>query len=756
MTNYLLTIIIPMYNVETYIGECLESILKNDVLALKQVELILVDDKSPDNSKMIAEKFIKKSILNARIISHEENLGLGGARNTGIKAANGKFITFIDSDDWYAELSIEKIIAHLTKNPEVDTFVFGFKAIKNGNITWSYLPDKSKHIISGKEGLEDLSLDKITPAAWNKIFNAEVLKNIKFPLHRYYEDLEYTPQAFQNSKDILFLNESYLFYRQDGNSITRQDTKPKHIEDISDVLYTLNEKIIDKSIFSNFFFNRWEYLLKSWSLNKHLFSLAIERIDSFICEHQQSLNFKSPLAKSFFNRLITEAVQLNNLREVNKILNNLFSVVYPISSHLTPLISIIVPVFNAENFISKFTASFTTQNPNLFEIIFVEDCSDDNSLNLLLNQKDNFNNISIIQTLSNFGAGVARNIGLRHAKGDYVIFHDIDDIPDENLLEIAASTIKENNDPDLIIHPFSVLNSDYSYAWSSVKIQNLNKKNYTGSEIFELISDSVINPAPWNKVFKRSIWLENNIQFDPWIHHQDLSTIPYACFKCKNVIILDQKLYSYYLNKKGVTQGVSDKHVSSVFYALTSLYERFNKNENEIDEFLKEQFLNLSFENIAYNFKLRKDLFSHSQLNSFIQHYIDFIKVTDVSLTYLLGSKEAFTITKTIINSSIENGITPKVGYKIDEVEFENLILFQQNIDNQIELLLNEINTDEVSNSNDVNQIYLKKEKEYLSIIQQQKFELKEKQNSINWYARTYEHLPKWFLKIGGIFRYLK
>jgi glycosyltransferase involved in cell wall biosynthesis len=770
MIQPILTIIIPIYNVEDYIEQCLDSILNSSKTALSQIELLIVDDKSPDNSMEIVERKLQDHPVTAKIIRHQENLGLGGARNSGIAQANGKFTTFLDSDDWYALGGIQKIITSISTKKPADIYVFGFKAIKFNDVSWSYEP--IQEVVTSEEGLLRLSLDKINPAVWNKVYKTEIVKKIQFPLHRYYEDLEYTPQAFQEARTIEIINHSLVFYRQDGVSITRQKTKRKHIEDISEVLLTLNSQLNNQEVISNFFINRWTYLINIWELNESLFHLALVKIDQFL-DDNNTIDFSTSLASIFFEALKDSCIELNSFDKINTLLNRLHVVVSAEDNDVKPLISVVVPVFNAELFIDKFIAKYTAQKISHVQFIFVDDFSSDSSLDILLKYKEVLSHHVIIKTLNNFGAGTARNIGLNVAKGQYIVFQDIDDLPSEKLLEKVIKTIEESNNPDLIIHSFSVINADYSYSWTNNKILNLEKISYNGNQVFEFICGSIINPAPWNKIFKRSVWESNAIFFTPWIHHQDLSTIPFACYRSDHVVLLKESLYDYYTNEKGVTQTLTDKHVYSVFYSLTHLFDRFEMGSVGMMDHLNEFFLLLAFENVSYNYSLRGDFFTDIQFENFVKNYNDFVHYVNVEFTYLINSRVAKNLLVDLILESEKRGIPAIIDATLSPEVFKDFVTIQGQIDHQIELLMEErkVLDTKIVNNTSVTQKQLKtvlgNEEKLNNLITKFQIDssfknkqiahkndvIQKKEDQLFWYSDTYDHLPLWFLKIGAIFR---
>ena len=143
----LITIVVPVYNVEKYISDCLDSLISQ---TYKNIEIILVDDGSTDMSGAICDRY---TTLDARIkVIHKQNEGLGFARNTGLEVAQGKFVTFIDSDDMADADLVEKLVNGLYEE-NCDTCIGGFKRIsENGTVSFEEKYDKI--VYEGKERAE--------------------------------------------------------------------------------------------------------------------------------------------------------------------------------------------------------------------------------------------------------------------------------------------------------------------------------------------------------------------------------------------------------------------------------------------------------------------------------------------------------------------------------------------------------------------------------------------------------------------------
>jgi len=141
-----LSIIVPMYNVASYIETCIDSIYKQNI-PLHDFEVILIDDESPDNSLEIAKALVRTKD-NVKIIS-QKNKGLGGARNTGIENASGVYILFLDADDYYIDNTINHLIV-LAEKYTLDILEFGAEGInRKGEITYSLAINNEPQVSCG-------------------------------------------------------------------------------------------------------------------------------------------------------------------------------------------------------------------------------------------------------------------------------------------------------------------------------------------------------------------------------------------------------------------------------------------------------------------------------------------------------------------------------------------------------------------------------------------------------------------------------
>lgn len=239
----ILSLIIPIYNVEKYIIDCL-NVLVNQV-ADCDIEIILIDDGTPDNSIFLIEEFLKdKSIRvkNKFIIHNQRNQGLSAARNSGIELARGEYIAFLDSDDIvsenYFKILLEKINLH---HPDIIEFNANrFDDSGRFYEIWNSV------ISSGFYQMNENILNKVATQsawyAWKRIYKKELFKEIKFPVGKNFEDAYTIPYIYLKSKNIYFIDEILLHYRFNPNSITSSITD-KNLSDFKDAILKLSHYI---------------------------------------------------------------------------------------------------------------------------------------------------------------------------------------------------------------------------------------------------------------------------------------------------------------------------------------------------------------------------------------------------------------------------------------------------------------------------------------------------------------------------------
>ncbi len=229
MHEPLISVIIPVYRVEKYLGRCIDSILGQ---TYKNLEIILVDDGSDDRSGEICDEYAEKD---ARIIViHKENGGLSDARNAGMKKATGEYIAFADSDDYFHKDMYQMMMAELMKE-NADVSICGYEYVYEGkDDDYGEVPEKyEKIIMDGREAqyrYYECDLTLPLTVAWNKIYKKTLLDGIEYPKGKIYEDEYTTFRILYKTKKIVFMNIPFCRYFQRDDSIIGSKLTEKNMQ----------------------------------------------------------------------------------------------------------------------------------------------------------------------------------------------------------------------------------------------------------------------------------------------------------------------------------------------------------------------------------------------------------------------------------------------------------------------------------------------------------------------------------------------
>ena len=240
MGKELVSIIVPVYNAEKYLQKCLDSILEQ---TYQNLEIIIVNDGSTDNSRQICHEYEQKD---SRIIYIEkENGGVSDTRNTGLDRMTGSYVTFVDSDDWlepnYVQFLYEKLIEH-----QADIVVGNYTRFNEANSVFYFHTSADYYekvydntsIISCLYDSKEL-LNSALIVAWGKIYKKEIIANFRFPIDRIGEDALFNLKALLDSKKVVYVNKSAYIYRVREGSLSNTWTD----EWSSDAIYIIEERL---------------------------------------------------------------------------------------------------------------------------------------------------------------------------------------------------------------------------------------------------------------------------------------------------------------------------------------------------------------------------------------------------------------------------------------------------------------------------------------------------------------------------------
>jgi len=288
MINIKLSVIIPVYQVENYIEKCLYSLFEQ---MNKNVECIIVNDGTPDQSMELVKKIIENYAgLNICVIN-QENQGLSAARNNGLKNAKGDYIAFLDSDDWIDNSYIEKIL-NIIDSSKLDIIHFNPIIVRGGSYSHESLFDELEGCLILDNKNKEFIFRKNKWFSCFRVFKKSLFIDKIFPLGEVFEDILTIPFLYKNGIKLYFIKDGLYFYYQRESSITNSKNHSKKIDSL---MHGIN-------IYK-------QYKCDSFNVIKlHLLILLIE----------YSLNFNYKKYRNFLNK---NKVLMQEVRELQGVEN---------------------------------------------------------------------------------------------------------------------------------------------------------------------------------------------------------------------------------------------------------------------------------------------------------------------------------------------------------------------------------------------------------------------------------------------------
>ena len=281
-----ISIILPVYNGEEYLLNCLDSIKKQ---SFSDFEVIMIDDCSTDSSSNIMKQF-ESADVRFKYFRNDSNQGLSFSRNLGMSKCSGDYLFFIDSDDLLNHQCIEKLYTALL-NSNSDISICGFEMFSD-KVNYSLFKNEFV-ILQNKELIREISLcERIHNFAWGKLYKKSLFDGIEFPYGRFFEDICTIPCVFGRANKGVFISDALYYYRQNANSITKTLNNKK----IKDYFLSMEEK-------GNYILANYKDILKYMSQSffelfmlfkeikekkndipnyrnvKHLYKLAVKKAD---------------------------------------------------------------------------------------------------------------------------------------------------------------------------------------------------------------------------------------------------------------------------------------------------------------------------------------------------------------------------------------------------------------------------------------------------------------------------------------------
>lgn len=698
------SVIIPVYNTQEYIGECLESLFNQ---TQKDIEIIAVDDGSTDNSLEILKSYQRKH--DNLVVISQENKKLGGARNTGMEVAQGECIYFIDSDDVIDKNTLEilycKVMNYKLDIVSFDAETFGDLPDDKGRFRYYDRSDVGIDPDSVYSGFDFwnrfyLMHDPMI-TAWSFYFRKEFLDkyDIRFQENLFFEDGEFAVRVYLKAERMMYVPQKLYRRRIRQGSIMLSQFDLPHLKGIlsntrlicryiNEDMHTYQEKrlflkfwrsqffkilrqwhatdaqkdkdamelaggIIDELAESTFLFEYidrkfYRDLLKfmKWLQDEACFPKGRMRIrevmeewhikNAWLCVfgagkvaekvitmlHTGELKYDNVIfavtefvndQKEFQGYPMIEIKDLSRYADMADILiastkyedemlktvHLLFSDEYPVKTYRELLlqretkVSVIVPVYNGENYLKRCISSLLKQTYENIEIIIINDGSTDNSLSISKSYIKNEKRC-IVMDQPNRGVTAARREGIRIATGDYVMFVDSDDWIEPNTVERMVALQKQACSDIVVTGHLRETGKEEGEKQrgkipAGIYEESMLKIFYKRMFYVDPISGWGVWPTLWGKLFRKSIVKDVIEQVDDRIiYGEDVAVVFTACFSAKKIVISEEFLYHYFVaNETAVSRTKDIRLLNSMYFLYEHMRNLFSQQDEK--EILMEQ-----------------------------------------------------------------------------------------------------------------------------------------------------------------------
>ena len=685
------SVIIPVYNVEQYIEECLVSAMNQ---TLKDIEIICVNDGTKDNSMDIVDRYAEKD--SRIIIINKENGGLSSARNAGIEKACGEYLYFLDSDDYIADNMLEMLYAEASEK-DLDNIYFDAESFyeneeleKRLKVYKDYYrrPSMFEDVVSGPELFAKMeNLEVFRPSACLQMPRRSMLieHNIRFYEGILHEDNLFSLQTIFAARKTKHTATPYYKRRVRENSIMsggREFEKSYGyyvcISEFNKFVkqFDINDNDIIKAI------RHRCYIMQS-NAARSVRELPIDEIDENLShlpmevqveyamiirrltQTRQYYNEKFKKQKEDEKQKIEKIKKSTNYkmgaaitcvpRKIYHFINNikrkgLTCTLYGIKRKITGeqhdlapdkiCVSIIIPMYNAEKYLRETLDKLLRQTLRSIEIICVNDGSTDNTLKLLEEYSTKDSRVKIVNQ-ENQGAGIARNNGMKNAKGEYYLFLDADDIFHEKLCEEAYYKGKYEGADVVLFQAFRLnVQTHEKEEMNWVLRENLLPKYmpFSPKEVSKKLYQ-ITTACPWSKMFKASFVKKTGLKFQNTKNANDVFFTRCALALAKKITVVKKRLITYRFNDGSNTQSRKNKAPIEFYKAFKAVKEELIKRGRY--SMIEQSYVNMVLSESLFNLRTAGDEEAKETVrNLLVNEGFTFYELDKYDESYFYNNKE--------------------------------------------------------------------------------------------------------------------
>ncbi len=601
-----ISVIIPVYNAENYLVQCLESVMNQ---TLKDIEIICVDDGSTDSSIQILQEYEKKD--DRITVLYQKNQFAGVARNNGLSIAKGKYVAFLDSDDYYALDGLERLYEMAVANDLdflkaasyiVDTQtdeISTNKYYSNG----SFNENQKKNILTFSSAPRKLL--SVADVPWNAVYKLDFLNNhnIRFNNLRCINDHSFYIDCLVHASRIMICDIFLTYYRiNQSSSLIGVRSKNFNCQLSS---YNLVKKIVEniqydlkKLVLQNELYLIFMWYEKFQNSNKLSMPL-IDMVDDFVKTYDSKDVTNDHLSRFDYSYTFNYFLNRKNYKEDTPAVD-------------CPKISFIVPAYNASAYITECIESILNQTLSEIEIICVDDGSTDATPEIIEEYAKYDKRITLLRQQNSY-AGTARNKGIGVARGEYISFVDSDDKIDLDFGQKMYDEATRTN-ADVIASPLKAWYGKKSFTKMSFWLV----EKYLPSNLpfnYKDIPQHILTftpGGPGGKFFNRKFIIDNDIKFLQIKRSEDFYFILYSIAVAERISVIKEPLYYYRQNNASSLESTKD-NTPTLFWEANMLFKQKISALEHFDV-IKQSYINNTLNRVAFNFNAVNSASGFSQI----------------------------------------------------------------------------------------------------------------------------------------------
>ena len=556
MNNELISIIVPIYNTEKYLRQCLDSILNQ---TYTNFEVLLVNDGSTDSSGMICQEYVEND---SRFRYFEkENGGASSARNRGLERSGGADITFIVSDDWVEPNYLDVLYTALKEN-DTDVAISTYKRFAQDGVFYlrSYSREDDEFLNIGTRSRDSFleilprlgELDHSFYSISSKLIKREIIGNLLFDEQvSYAEDLNFFFYLYLGVESVVYVRDYTYVYRTHDASTSQNVNELQALQELE--IYKKMFQQIDRMGLPTFhYFKRMENVV-TYRISGFPTSKAIREYESFVSEVRERVTYQQPL------------------------------------------ISLIVPIYNVENYLWSCLDSIAKQTYSNIEVLLVNDGSSDGSGAICQEFVARDSRFRYIEK-GNGGLSDARNVGIARAQGEFLSFVDSDDWIEPTYVEDLYRAALFNA-AEVVVSNYKKFDVKDNCYWIHV-FDDYYETHYSGEELIQqlpaLERKDFSFTTSWGILFAHRLF--DAISFPKGKTIEDTRTNYRLFAESRRLTYIHKALYNYRVGVDSISSRITEKLLVDV---LECLMERMAvyavKGWNVADE----------RENVLTNLKLR-------------------------------------------------------------------------------------------------------------------------------------------------------